>query len=157
MSIKKISLSLLSAAALVGLVACGGDKPATSSQDPTQSQGATSAPTADVPTAEGKVTFYFTLADDSVEIDDYASVYLAGAMTGWKTGLEAPVFTQKEGTKIYYVQLDAPEDASSWKNGENYDYQIVLGYNSSSNMAAAKKKPPSISDSTQWVILYMQT
>lgn len=128
---KTIAASALFAA--LALVACGPAK-----EEPTPAP----SPADDVvvPVAEGKTTLYFEMAEDSVVPADYASIYLAGVMTNWATGLEAPVFTKLGETRIYYVQIDTPEDPSAWINADSgaYDYQLVLGYNESSNMAASK-------------------
>lgn len=90
--------------------------------------------------AEGKTTLYFEMAEESIVPAEYASIYLAGAMTGWATGLEAPVFTRAGESRYYYVQLDTPEDPETWKNADSgaFDYQLVLGYNETSNMGNDK-------------------
>lgn len=129
--------------ALVGLAACDGGKTSTSTSTPTSDKPA-STQTVDVPTAEGKLTYYFTLGlgDGKVNPADssYVSVYMTGPMINWATGLDALVFTKMENSNVYYTQIDTPADANTLINpdSQHMDYQIVLGYNESSNMAAGK-------------------
>lgn len=104
---------------VIALVACEPDNPGGGN--------------ADVPVAEGKVTIYFTMADDSVALPEYASVFFAGGQTGWKTGLEAPEFQKVEGKNLYYIQI--AYDASVTQAVE---YAIVLGYNTSSGLPDAQ-------------------
>lgn len=58
-----------------------------------------------VPTEEGKVTLYFTLGEDSVEIPDYAVPYITGGAWGWADWCVkgAEQFTHLEGTDVWYV------------------------------------------------------
>lgn len=90
-------------------------------------------PDVDVPVEEGKVTLYFTMADDSVALPSYASVFFAGGQTGFATGLAAPEFKNLAGTKTYYIQIayDATKDKAN-------EYQLVVGYNTSSGCSADK-------------------
>jgi len=128
---KSLALTAILGTAALLLAACGNEP---TPVDPTP---ADPTPTTEVPVAAGKTTIYFELAADSIVPESYASIYLAGAMTGWSTGLAAPVFTNLSGSKIYYVQLDTPADVTTWQNNGKYDYQLVLGYNESSNMGAS--------------------
>ena len=89
---------------------------------------------ADVPVADGKVTIYFTMADDSVALPEYASVFYAGGLTGWaEHGEEVPEFKNVEGTKLYYIQIayDATKEQAT-------EYSLTLGYNSKSGLPADK-------------------
>lgn len=89
---------------------------------------------ADVPVADGKVTLYFTMADDSVALPEYASVFYAGGLTGWaEHGEEVPEFKNVEGTKLYYIQIayDATKEQAT-------EYSLTLGYNSKSGLPADK-------------------
>ncbi len=88
----------------------------------------------DVPTVEGKVTLYFTLADESVTIPEYASFYFTGGQTAFATGLEAIEFTRLNESKVYYVQIEY--DATKTQADE---YAIVLGYNAASGLPADKQ------------------
>lgn len=58
-----------------------------------------------VPTEEGKVTLYFTLREDSVEIPKYLVPYITGGAWSWgdwcKNGSE--MLTNLEGTDVWYV------------------------------------------------------
>lgn len=89
---------------------------------------------ANVPVAEGKVTLYFELAENSVKIPSYASVFFAGGQTAeadgtWPTNLAAPEFKNVEGTNLYYIQIEYNPDAAT-----PTEYQLVLGYNKSSGL-----------------------
>lgn len=127
-----IMLAIVLVISLVAVVACEEEKP-----EPTP----TPTPSADVPTEEGKITFYFTLGDESITIPSYASVYMTGAAVSnyaadWVTGLNALEFTNKAGTKIYYAIFDAATiDTTIDKACE---YQLVLGYNTSSTLPDEK-------------------
>ena len=95
----KKSLILLSALAALGLAACG-EKPT-----PTPDPGPDPVPV-DVPTAEGKCTFYLTMSDSSVAMQSFGSIYLTGGAFGWKTGYDALELQKLEGdSKVYYVQV----------------------------------------------------
>lgn len=95
---------------------------------------------ANVPVADGKVTLYFTMADDSIELPEYASVWFTGGQLNFATGTNAIEFKNVEGTKLYYVQItysDAPEGLE--KAEQVNDYQLVLGYNSKSGLPEDKQ------------------
>lgn len=90
----------------------------------------------DVPTEEGKVTFYFTDAEGSVALDRYASYWLTGGFNGFATGTTALEMTKMEGdSRVYYVITDAPDTTKT----QGFEYQIVKGYNASSSMPADKQ------------------
>lgn len=97
----------------------------------------------DVPVEEGKVTFFFTDSENSVELDSYSSYFLTGGFIGFATGLDALEMTKLEDTNVYYVITDAPDTTLTQGN----EYQIVRGYNASSTMATAKQ-------GLQWVDAY---
>ncbi|MCM1533042.1 MAG: hypothetical protein NC099_00130 [Corallococcus sp.] len=106
-----ILLALVMCLGIVALVACDPDD------------------NSDVPVAEGKVTLYFSLAEDSVELAEYASVFYAGGQTAWAKGLAAPEFKKVEGKNLYYAQIEY--DATKEQANE---YALVLGYNKSSGL-----------------------
>lgn len=125
---KKLATLLLAIAMVFSLVGCGQkDEPAP--VEPTQE-------TADVPTEDGKVTIYFEM-DEAFVPSDHTAVYYASPANSWGSTL----FTNKEGTNIYYTMLDMPADVSTWQNGDAklYDYQIALGYNAASGVPANKQ------------------
>lgn len=97
----------------------------------------------DVPVEEGKVTFFFTDSENSVELDSYSSYFLTGGWINFATGLDALEMTKLEDTNVYYVITDAPDTTLTQGN----EYQIVRGYNASSTMATAKQ-------GLQWVDAY---
>lgn len=121
-----IILAVVLCISLIAVVACDEKEP-----DPKP------GPSVEVPTEEGKITFYFTLGDSSVTIPSYASVYMTGAAVSgygadWVTGLNALEFQNMEGTKVYYAIFDAATiDTTQEKACE---YQLVLGYNKSSTL-----------------------
>jgi len=91
-------------------------------------------PSTDVPTEAGKVTFYFESASTSVKLESYASYWLTGGFINFATGSDALEMIKLGDTNTYYVITDAPDTTLSQGN----EYQIVQGYNTSSNMAATK-------------------
>lgn len=97
----------------------------------------------DVPTEEGKVTFYFTAGESSLALESYESFYLTGGWLSFATGKDALEFKQIEGKEVYYVIADAPDTSLSQGN----EYQILRGYNSTSNMPDSKQ-------GLQWVDSY---
>lgn len=88
----------------------------------------------EVPVEEGKVTFYFQEGENSVELNSYESYFLTGGWIGFATGTNALEMTRLEDTNTYYVIADAPDTSLSQGN----EYQIVRGYNASSNMSSSK-------------------
>ena len=124
-----IMLAIVLVISLVAVVACKEKEPEPTPPTPT--------PSVDVPTEEGKITFYFTLGDDSITIPSYASVYMTGAAVSnfaadWVTGLNALEFTNKAGTKLYYAIFDAATIDTT--KDKALEYQLVLGYNKSSTL-----------------------
>lgn len=121
-----IILAVVLCISLIAVVACDEKEP-----DPKPT------PSVNVPTEEGKITFYFTLGDSSATIPSYASVYMTGAAVSgygadWATGLNALEFKNLEGTKVYYAIFgEATIDTTQEKACE---YQLVLGYNKSSTL-----------------------
>lgn len=77
----------------------------------------------EIPTEEGKVTVYFTLKD-SITLNSFNRYYFTGTLTGWKSGKEAPVFTNLEGTDIWYMIVDVTIDKTvdQWNN-----YKLIIG------------------------------
>lgn len=89
--------------------------------------------TTDVPVADGKVTFYFTMAESSVAVPEYGAVFYAGGLTGWGT-TDAPAFTKLEGKNVYYVQLEVDNTKTQWD-----EYSLTLGYSKASGLPADKQ------------------
>ena len=103
------------AVAMLGLSAC--TKPAPKPQP---------QPTPEVPTAEGKITFYFEMGqqEDAVAVPEWASVYLTGAFAGWATdSAEVVTFQQLEGTNIWYGQYE-----KDYTTIDDFGYQLTMGY-----------------------------
>lgn len=92
----------------------------------------------EVPTEEGKTTFYFTVAEDSVALPAHASYFLTGGFTcedgstDWLTDADKVVeFKQlKEGSNVYYGMFDKLEVGSTKE--KYYNYQLTVGYNAES-------------------------
>lgn len=115
---------------LLALCGCDSQKdPGQGTTAPATPSTGPAAPSAEVPTEDGKVTFYFTLGDTSVEQPSIASYYLTGGSFDWKTGLDALTFTNLEGTKTYYAITDVIPDPAKDKG---LDYQLKVGYNATS-------------------------
>lgn len=136
----KKSLLTLVALAAVGLAACG-EKP-TPTPDPGPDPGPTPTPAVEVPTEEGKCTFYLSIGEGNIEFKEYESIYLTGGLNGWKTGYDAFELTKLEGQNVYYVQI--ANDAFDTTGTQGLEYQLVLGYNAKANMPAA-------SSGLQWI------
>lgn len=134
----KKSLLALVALAAVGLAACG------ETPEPAPGPGPEPGPTpsVEVPTEEGKCTFYLSIGEGNIEFKEYESIYLTGGLNGWKTGYDAFELTKLEGQNVYYVQI--ANDAFDTTASQGLEYQLVLGYNAKANMPAA-------SSGLQWV------
>lgn len=125
----KKALIVLLCLSVLALAACGNQ--AAAPEKPAEEPKGNDAPAAnaDVPTEAGKVTFYFTLGDDSVEQPSIASYFLTGGSFGWATGLGALEFQPLEGTRIYYAITDIIPNPNADKG---LDYQLKVGYNTTS-------------------------
>lgn len=89
-------------------------------------------PSGEIPTEEGKITFYFTLGEGSVAQDSFASYFLTGGCTGWATGNSGELeFKQLNDGNIYYCISDVTIDPSA---EQGLDYQLLVGYNATSGM-----------------------
>ncbi|MDE6441983.1 MAG: hypothetical protein K2L12_04425, partial [Clostridia bacterium] len=120
-----IMLAMVLCFGVFAFVGCdNGDKPG---------PGPDNSGSSEVPVVDGKVTFYFTVADGSVDIPEYGAVYYAGGLTGWATA-DAPAFTKLEGKNVYYIQLEVDNTKDQWK-----EYAVVLGYNATSGLPADKQ------------------
>ena len=112
----KKSFLVLAAALSLGLAACG-------------NQPAPSGPA--VPVEDGKVTFYFEMADveGAAEIPSYCNVFLTGAFAGWKTAVGEAVTMQRlaEDSNVWYGQWEG--DATTL---EDKGYQLTVGYSADS-------------------------
>lgn len=147
-TIFKTVLVLLVCLAMVASVACGKQEAPKPADDPkTDTQGTTNndttepaktgndAPSVDVPTEDGKVTFYFTLGEGSVEQPAIASYFLTGGSFNWATGMESLQFTQLNDTNVYYAITDVIPNPDADKG---LDYQLKVGYNETSGAPASE-------------------
>ena len=125
----KKSLKLLSGILFVaiGLTGCKGNEP---------TQGG------DIPVGDDCTTFYFTLAEGSVDFKEYETVYLTGGFYGWVTGYDAIALELLEGTTTYYAVVT--NDTLDFTASQGTEYNLVLGYNETAQMPAA-------SSGLQWV------
>lgn len=128
----KKSLMLVTVALTLGLAACN-NKP---------NPGPKPGPSVEVPTEDGKTTFFFSMAEASVEMPTYASIYMTGGAFGWKTGYDAKAFTKMEGSNVYYTQV--ANDAFDATASQGTEYQLVVGYNETASM-------PTDKSGLQWV------
>lgn len=132
---KKIIAVLLVLVLALGFSGCKQHEQKPEEPTPPPQSEKTDAPAenANVPTEEGKVTYYLTLAEDSVPFEDFVSIYLTGGVFGWKIGAEALELANLEGTDIWYGISDAIPDPNS-DDPQKFDYQLVLGYNAKSGL-----------------------
>ncbi len=73
-----------------------------------------------IPTEEGKVTYYFTMGENGVEIPEWAAIYITGGVWGWNN--DAPEkLTNLDGTNIWYLITDKIAE------GDN-EIKLILGY-----------------------------
>lgn len=77
----------------------------------------------EIPTEEGKVTYFFTLKETSVEIPEWARLFFVGSVVGWNNGADVPYFTNLEGTDIWYLVSDKIPTG-------NFEYKILVGLES---------------------------
>lgn len=95
-----------------------------------------------LPVAEGKVTFYLTLVDITLEARN--SIWLCGPMnyTAESTdfGKTAVEMVRLGETNVYYYQYDvAAVEAGLTAAANPGEYQLVLGWNANSGAAAEKQ------------------
>lgn len=77
----------------------------------------------EIPVEDGKVTYYFTLKETSVEIPEWARLFFVGSVVGWNNGADVPYFTNLEGTNIWYLVSDKIPDG-------DFEYKILVGLES---------------------------
>lgn len=75
-----------------------------------------------IPTEDGKVTLYFTLKSDSVEIPAWACPYISGGVWGWADWCAkgSETFKHLEGTDIWYLITDKVKESGTYKIFLNY-------------------------------------
>ena len=126
----KKSFYFLAAIAAIGLAACGTKQP-TEPVGPSEPSKQPTTQTVDIPTAEGKVSFYFELGAGSVTFKEYESIWLVGGgINNWKTNYEAYEMQNLAGTNYYYSQVSGLDVTAS----QGFDYSLVIGYNKKANM-----------------------
>ena len=102
----------------------------------------------DVPTEEGKFTWFLTLSEESLEIPSYVSIFVTGGATNWATGVDAIELRPLEGTNVWYAISDYdPEDTPAEIEAQKLEYGAVLGYNATSGLGASAQ-------GLQWVDSY---
>ena len=130
---KKFGLWALSLASL-GLVACGGNNPQPSSQQPSSEP----APSASIPSQEGKIGVYFQFKDTEelklADLPEYVSPFITGNWNGYaQTPDKASEMVRLEETDIFYAYIPADGDLG------DLGYQITLGYNEASGVSSDKQ------------------
>lgn len=136
---KKIFALLLAAVMLLSLAACAPaeepnvTKPQGESK-PTEPDEGNEGNNAEIPTEEGKVTYYFTMSDDSVALADHTAVYITGGAFGWCKEADSVAMQNLEGTNIWYVISDKIPDPAS-EDEQKFDFQLVVGYTQNSGVA----------------------
>lgn len=161
----KKTLALILALILAfSLVACsggedekkpsGGDQPSGGDNKPSEGDNKPSegdqpsggdAP-ADLPTEDGKVTYYATIKDGIANQGEFVSIYVTGGAFGWATGLGALELQKLGDTNVYYGISEAIPDPAS-DDVQKFDYQMVLGYNGKSGLGESEQ-------GLQWVDSY---
>lgn len=139
----RIALVAVLCMAMLFATACGNDTTTTGKSDATTAPAGdtTEAPTqggttnADVPTEEGKVTYYFTMSADSPAVPEHAGVFITGGAWGWGTGADSEMFTKLEGTDIYYLITDKNPLTDGATADQEYDFQLVVGLTEASGAA----------------------
>lgn len=139
----RIALVAVLCMAMLFATACGNDTTTTGKSDATTAPAGdtTEAPTqggttnADVPTEEGKVTYYFTMSADSPAVPEHAGVFITGGAWAWGTGADSEMFTKLEGTDIYYLITDKNPLTDGATADQEYDFQLVVGLTEASGAA----------------------
>lgn len=123
---KKSLLLVASAALVLGLAACNSSTPVDTGSTNTNTEPVPGGDV-DVPVEEGKVTFYFTMGEGSVEIPEYCGIFLTGKFTDWATDISAVCEMKQLGdTNTYYGTFAVAEDLT------DFGYQLTLGYSAES-------------------------
>ncbi len=124
---KKSFLLGIAAAMMLGLAGCG--------QQPAPAGPATP----ELPEEEGKVTFYFELEEDSVELPEYLAYYCTGTFNEWaedyaEDGSRCVLMQNLEGTNYYYGIYNVAGDSIT-----ELGYQLTMGYTVASGAGAGIK------------------
>lgn len=132
----RIALIAVLCLAMLFTAACQPTEP-----DPTDgtTPSGTTPPAGDVnvPTEDGKVTFYFTLGEGSPAQDSFASYFLTGGVTNWATGNTGELeFQQLNDSNVYYCITDLTIDPTA---SQGLDYQLLVGYNATSGMSQSEQ------------------
>jgi hypothetical protein len=161
-SLLSASTLLLAAALLAGCGGGGGSSEAASSSSAQGTSSAavssTSGETAPTVTPdEGKTAYVVKVTWDGVTLPSYVSIFMTGCMAQvkdadgkltatWATGLDAIELAEVEGhAGWYWAQSDLYTTATYLANlaegvaDQHCQYQLVLGYNASAEIAEAKK------------------
>lgn len=132
MKINKILRVALVGVLCLAMLLCAACTPEEDSTDTTPTGEQNKVPNGEIPTEEGKVTFYFTLGDGSVTQESFASYFLTGGCTGWTTGNSGELeFKQLDDSNVYYCISDVTIDPAA---EQGLEYSILVGYNTTSGM-----------------------
>lgn len=140
----RIALVAVLCMAMLFVTACGDNTTTTGKNDTTTAPAGdtTTAPSqggntpAEVPTEEGKVTYYFTMSADSPAVPEHAGVFITGGAWAWGTGADSEMFTKLEGTDIYYLITDKNPLTDGATADQEYDFQLVVGLTQASGAAS---------------------
>lgn len=139
-SLFKMSALLLSVGTMASLlVACNNpsSSSSTSASSSTQGGGLT------LEVAEDKTAYVMKLSDSSVALESFNSIFLTGDMLSpegkdeWPTGLAA--IEMKAGILDGYLVGYSDKYVAGEHGTQAYNYQLVVGYNSTANIADSKK------------------
>ncbi len=138
-SLLKMSALLLSVGAMAGLVACN------NSDKPTSSAGTNTPAGGDITleVGENQTAYVMKLSDSSVALESFNSIFLTGDMLSpegkdeWATGLNA--IEMKAGILDGYLVGYSDKYVPGEHGTQKYNYQLVVGYNSTANIADEKK------------------
>lgn len=131
----RIALIAVLCMAMLFTTACNPqENPSTNGSTPADPTDGGSTNT-DVPTEEGKVTYYFTLGADTPAVPEHAGIFITGGAWAWGTGEGSEMFTNLEGTNIYYLITDKTPATEGATEGQECDYQLLVGLTQASGAA----------------------
>ncbi len=142
-SLLKMSALLLSVGAMASLVACNNSS---SSSKPTSSAGtptSTGGEDITLEVGENQTAYVMKLSDTSIALESFNSVFLTGDMLSpqgkdeWATGLNA--IEMKAGILDGYLVGYSDKYVPGEHGTQTYNYQLVVGYNSTAQIADSKK------------------
>lgn len=132
----RIALIAVLCMATLLCTACGDTTTTTAPSEAETTAPAGDNTTAEVPTEDGKVTYYFTMSDDSPAVPEHAGIFITGGAWGWATGSGSEMFTRLNDTNIYYLITDKNPLTDGATADQEYDYQLVAGLTEATGAAS---------------------